>query len=371
MKFVLSCFRSCPLQYSKDAVNCVSKKVRKYRKKLDKIAATEKLDQTTLNPEQSEMIRTKKDTIELFEEFSALEAEIKSLKIPAQSAPQVETKEIVVEKVVEKIIEKAPADLPDTELQTKFNYLHANGLLLDADFTDWLKAAVSDEDLQTLREWVFSLVSNADKTSSSRLSFFANEVKKLGQKSDECPENCSVSYKTIASWIEKISVEVDLKEREVALQGGSQRFLEQAKQEAEKQQQTAAATTTKTSTVTTAPAAAAVKQSSSQGKAAPKKARAATASPPADPAPAQVPAPEEKPDHATATSPPAAPDSQPGEKLSFWGTPVVPSDPNRKPRPVPKKPAAVKPEADAQGERKDKGKGKGQGDGKGKGSGKF
>ena len=46
-------------QYSKDAVNCVTKKVRKYRKKLDKIAQTEKLDHATLNKEQREMIRAK------------------------------------------------------------------------------------------------------------------------------------------------------------------------------------------------------------------------------------------------------------------------------------------------------------------------
>ena len=46
-------------QYTKDAVNCVTKKVRKYRKKLDKIAQTEKLDPEVLNKEQADMIRTK------------------------------------------------------------------------------------------------------------------------------------------------------------------------------------------------------------------------------------------------------------------------------------------------------------------------
>ena len=238
------------------------------------------------------------DTVELFDEFTALEAEIKSLTVPKPVEPKIETKEVVVEKVIEKVIEKAPADLPDTELQTKFNYLHANGILLDADFTDWLKAVVSGEDLEILREWCFSLVCSSEH--SSRMSYFANEVFKLGQKSDELPPNCSVSYKTIAGWVEKISEEVDVRERTVASAGGSQRFLEQAKQEemkaSEKQQNSAgtpkpatttAAAPTPAAGTTTKPAQQSDRQVSSQGKAAPKKAPPASA--PAEAAPTKAP----------------------------------------------------------------------------------
>lgn len=189
-------------------VLCVEKKMRKYKKKFEKITATEERKNSglELNEDQRALVASKDVILEMIQELESLKQQLAAVPLPM---PQ--------EKMVYKEVVQDPAI--SAEGLMRFNYLHGNGILLDPQFDSWLEEVLSEEAIESLRKFCFRLVCPGD--SIVKCEEFNGHMTKLVQKSNEKinVEGVDATYQEVEEWVKQIFEVVESKERTQVLVG--------------------------------------------------------------------------------------------------------------------------------------------------------